>query len=304
MSSTNMKMLGGGIVLVLIVGGCMTVAAIGGVYYFWYEPAARIVAATPTATPDLVEFGHRTEAAAAVEETEPANTPTVAPTVTPAPSSTPEPSPTPLPAYQEPVALLEYGASGNTVSENFTLPECQKAVFSYDVQPGAGGYASLILKLNRVGGEGRAITLVNEMVEGPMGGQVFQPLLGGNYYFASENTDEPWQITVECHDNTAPIATGMDVSGDTAAVSPNFHLPDCEKSIFVWEAQPGDGDYASLIARLVQTNIPELRGGTIVNEMEKGDITGEALRQVIEGDYFLIAENISGPWHVRWECRD
>lgn len=227
-----------------------------------------------------------------------------APTETPVPTEPPaSPTPMPEPIYQEPVVLLEYSTAGEDVSDNFMLPVCQKAIFNYSVQSGAGGYASLILRLNNVA-EGTEMGLVNDMVEAPqMVGQVLQPLLGGEYYFTSENTDESWQVRVECHDNTAPIAEGMDISGDTPAVTQNYRLSDCRKSVFIWETQPGDGGYASMIVRLVQI-YPKLRGETLVNDMQEGDLTGESLEAIETGDYFLVIENISGPWHIRWECRD
>lgn len=182
---------------------------------------------------------------------------------------------------------MEHSAIGGTVSDNFTLSACQKTVFNYSVQASDTGYASLILKLNKVG-EDREMSLVNDMEETPqMTGQVLQPLLGGDYFFTSENTNEPWQMIIECHDNTAPVAEGMDVSGDTPTVTKNYRLSACQKSVFIWETQSGDTGYSSIIARLAQTNIPEIRGFTLANDMKEGPLTGEALQAVETGDYSL-----------------
>jgi hypothetical protein len=223
-------------------------------------------------------------------------------TATPVPP--PTPTPVPEPVYQEPVVFLEYSAVGENVSDNFTLPACQKAVFSYSVQSSDIGYASLILKFNKVGDD-RDVSLVNQMEETPqMVGQVLQPLTGGEYYFSSENTDEPWQVVLECHDNTAPVAEGIDLQGEGPTVSPNYHLPDCQKSVFVWESQPGGSGYASIIVHLFLTNQGELKYGSIANDMAEGALAGEKLQSVTDGDYFLTVENTNEPWSIRWECRD
>jgi len=227
-------------------------------------------------------------------------------TVTPEPTATLEPTATPVPppTYQEPITLLEYSAAGESVSDNFTLPGCQKAVFSYSVQGSDIGYASLILKLNKVG-EDRDIALANDMEETPqMVGQVLQPLTGGEYYFSSENTDEPWQVVLECYDNTAPVAEGIDFQGKGPTVSPNYHLPDCQKSVFIWESQPGGSGYASIIAKLYLTNQGELKRENIANDMTEGTLSGETLQSVVAGDYFLTVENTNEPWSIRWECKD
>lgn len=237
----------------------------------------------------------------------PTATPLPAPaTLTPAPeppTSTPEP-PTPAPAYQQSVILLEYSAVGEAVSDNFTLPACQKAVFNYSVQSSDIGYASISLKLNKVGKEGD-ISLVNDMEETPqMTGQVLQVLTGGDYYFSSENTDEPWRITLECHDNAAPVADGIDLQGEAPTVSQNYRLSDCQKSVFIWESQPGSTGYASLSAALFRANDGDLRYDSLVSDMTEGVLSGETLQSVEDGDYFIGVKNTNEPWRIRWECRD
>lgn len=101
-----------------------------------------------------------------------------------------------------PLVLFEFEAEGEAVSENFTGPACLKAVFKYEVEASPRtGAASLILRLFKKGNNEQYILLANEVDETPvLSGEKLQPLLGGEYFLAGENTDEPWRVVVECHD--------------------------------------------------------------------------------------------------------
>jgi len=223
----------------------------------------------------------------------------------PPPSPTPAPEPT-VPTYSEPVVLAEVEGIGGTVTDNFEWPECQKPVFYWTVSSTTYGSASLIVYLHKRGAEQEA-SLVNEFAmnvpaEG-LSGSALQPLSGGEYYFSTENTDQPWRIRVECQDGAAPVGAGIDLQAAGNIVTDNYELPSCQKSVFAWSAEPDDSGMASLILKLCGDDCT-----TIVNEFQM-DLTapmeGEALQALGGGIYYLVSENTSGrPWSVRWECRD
>jgi len=154
------------------------------------------------------------------------------------------------------------------------------------------------------------MSLVNEFAMDVSGdgisGAALQPLVGGEYYFTTENTDEAWALRVECQDGVAPVASGLDLQGSGNTVTDNYELPACSKSVFVWSAEPGDSGTASLIVHLCK--VGEDRCPSLVNEFGM-DLTepleGEALEALSGGIYFLAIDNTSGkPWSIRWECRD
>jgi hypothetical protein len=238
------------------------------------------------------------------EETEAPPPPAEPSPTSPPPSPTSAPEPT-VPMYSEPVVLAEVQGEGDTVTDNFEWPACQKAVFYWTVSPNSYGTASLIVYLHRIGVE-RGVVLVNEMamsvsVEG-LSGSALQPLSGGEYYFSTENTDEPWTIRVECQDHVAPVGAGIDLQPVGNIVTDNYELPACQKSVFVWSAGRNDIGTASLILWLCGEECTVL-----VNEFQMDLIApmeGEALQALRGGIYYLVSENSSGPWSVRWECRD
>jgi hypothetical protein len=209
-----------------------------------------------------------------------------------------------VPTYSEPVVLTEVEGAGGTVTDNFDWPACQKAVFYWSVSPNSYGSASLIVHLHKTSSE-QEVTLVNEfaMDVSELSGSALQPLSGGEYYFSTENTDQPWTIRVECQDGVAPVGTGIDLEASGNIVTENYELPACQKSIFAWSVEPGDTGTASLILRLCGNECT-----TLVNEFQM-DLTapmeGEALQALDGGIYYLVSENTSGrPWSVHWECRD
>ncbi len=273
------------------------------------ESASTPVGEEPTEEPTAAgTTGHvgETEEPGPTQEAEPTDEPE--PTDTPSPTNTPEPT---VPTYTEPVVLAELDGIGNTVTDNYEFPRCGKAVFYWEVEPNAYGSASIIINLHNVDAD-REILLVNEFssdVVGVHSGSALQPLKGGEYFFSTENTDEPWRVRVECQDGAAPVAEGMDVTGTGDAVTGNYTLPACRKSIFNWSVEPNPYGSASLIVHLCSVEEIETRGcpPAIVNEFQSdltGPLVGEALERVDGGDYFLIIRNTDEDWHVWWECRD
>jgi len=221
------------------------------------------------------------------------------------PGNTPVPTESADPAR---VPMVTVEETGETVTDNHELPECFKAVFDWHVDPGAYGSASLILKLHNVAKE-EPVTLVNEFGENPEGldGRALQPLIGGQYFFSSENTDEPWRVAVICEDNAAPVASGeLDVEGRGNTVSDNYELPACSKSVFSYSVEPDDLGSASIIIYLC--NADQRVCATIANEFEM-DLTdpmeGKAIESLRGGHYFFATENASGnDWRISWECQD
>jgi hypothetical protein len=203
------------------------------------------------------------------------------------------------------VVLTEVEGTGGTVTDNFEWPACQKAIFYWRVSPDSYGTASLAVYLHETGVE-RGVLLVNEIAmdvgaEG-LSGSALQPLSGGEYFFSTENTDGPWTIRVECQDGAAPVGTGIDLQAVGNIVTDNFEFPACQKSVFVWSTEPNDYGTASLAFRLCGDECTLL-----VNEIQMdlaAPMEGEALQAIGGGVYYLVSENTSGPWSVRWECRD
>jgi hypothetical protein len=137
-------------------------------------------------------------------------------------------------------------------------------------------------------------------------GSVLQGLLGGEYYFTTENTQEPWNVRVECQDGIAPVGSGLDLQGTGDTVTENYELPACRKSVFVWSVEPGSYGIAALAADLCAVGEDDCE--SLVSEAETGMTTpleGESLASLSGGVYFLSIANTSGrPWSIRWECRD
>jgi hypothetical protein len=263
----------------------------------------------PDATPEATIIEEKPEATKEPSATEkPAPTEKPEPTDTPSPTDTPEPT---VPVYTEPIVLAELDGVGNQVTDNYEFPPCGKAVFYWEVEPGSYGAASIIIHLHNVEADD-GVSIVNEFssdIIGVLSGSALQPLIGGEYFFSTENTDEPWRIRVECQDGDKPVAEGMDVTGIGDTVTENFTLSTCRKSIFHWSVEPGSYGSAALIVHLCSPDGIIKRGcpPSIVNEFET-DLTapleGEALERVDDGDYFLVISNTNAEWHVWWECQD
>jgi len=92
--------------------------------------------------------------------------------------------------------------SQDTTTDNFKLPECQKSIFIWQVNPGEDGTASVIIHLHHVNKDGYKI-LVNELefnVTEPLSGEKMQALAGGEYFFSFENVNGEYRLTWECRD--------------------------------------------------------------------------------------------------------
>lgn len=246
-------------------------------------------------------------------QAEPAATPIPPPepTMTPLPPSpptdTPIPTEPPAPVYQEPVTLLEISGTGEQVTDNYPMPVCIKAVFYWAVGASDIGMASLIADMYNAD-TGKQMPLVNALetdTTGELRGSTLQALAGGEYYFTAENTDQAWSIRIECQDGQAPAGLGIDIQGDGLAVTPNYELPACKKSVFNWSVEPNASGLGSIIIGLVGVDGPQYF--SIANDIGM-DLTaplqGEALQVVSGGLYYLVVENVSGPWHIWWECQD
>ena len=232
-----------------------------------------------------------------------------APPSTPPPTETPLPPPTetPMPVYRDPVVFFETSGVGAQVTENYWVSGCHKAVFYWSVQASDIGMASLIATLHSVAtGEERPIVNQFDMdLAGDLTGAALQPLVDGEYFISTENTDQAWHIRLECQDGQAPAGVGIDVQGQGTFVTPNYELSGCTKSIFMWTVQPSNTGTASLIADLVNAN--ENRIYNLANDFGMdlvAPLEGEALRSTVPGLYYLVIENTQQPWHIRWECRD
>jgi len=205
--------------------------------------------------------------------------------------------------------MLEFNGTGAMITDDYQLPACWKSLLYWHVDANNYGSASLILTgYNKDTGEDK--TLVNEfgmdMGSDGLNGIAFCPLLGGTYYFQTENTDESWTAKLECQDNIAPVGEGMDVQGTGGFVSDDYTLHTCNKSIFNWSVQPSNSGSASLILSLCKAN-EDNNCETIVNEFQmdmSSPMTGQALQKVVDGDYFLVSENTQEAWTVTWECKD
>jgi len=193
------------------------------------------------------------------------------------------------------------------VTDNYSWPACEKAVFTWRAEARPSGMVSLAVKLYRIGDEDWALIANDVAFDQPDGltGQTLEPLEGGEYYFAIENTAAPWSILVECQDGQPGLSGGIDLSGDRDTVSPNYFLPRCSKSVFVWSSAPSSSGLAALIVKLYKVGGD--RPTLLVNALEfnvTAPITGEALALVMAGVYYLEIYNNTGQWTVRWECRD
>jgi len=89
------------------------------------------------------------------------------------------------------------------------------------------------------------------------------------------------------------------------SITPNYELTACKKSVFAWSVEPNSSGLGSIIVGLVQVDGP--KHFSIANDLEMdlaATLEGEALQAVDSGLYYLVVENVSGPWHIWWECRD
>ena len=135
-------------------------------------------------------------------------TSTAVPTMVPTSRPTRTPRPTAIPTMAppkvtlEPVVLAEVSGVGDTVTDNFVWPQCQKAIFYWGAEPDSEGDVFLTIYLWNVDKD-RPAYLVGEYESDrteALRGASHQPLAGGEYYFVIENTTGAWTITVICED--------------------------------------------------------------------------------------------------------
>jgi hypothetical protein len=115
-----------------------------------------------------------------------APTATREPTATPSLAATQVQALTPSPIYSLPVVLLELSGTGGTVTGNYLLPQCSKAVYYWSASPNSDGTVSLILNLH-LPDVTDPVTLFNvvamDMGAEGLSGSVLRGLTGGEYYF-------------------------------------------------------------------------------------------------------------------------
>ena len=100
-------------------------------------------------------------------------------------------------------------------------------------------------------------------------------------------------------------AAGCCLLAVIVGVTPNYELPACKKSVFAWSVEPNSVSLGSIIIGLVQVEGP--RAFSVANDIEMdlaAPLQGEALQAVDGGLYYLVVENVSGPWHIWWQCQD
>lgn len=263
-------------------------------------PTAAITDATPQ--PELA--AQPTDRSAAEAPAEPvASEPSE-----PQPAAPREPAATTAALRTEPEVVLEIDGQAETVTDNYALPECGKTVFYWTVETSDFGSASLIARMHDVA-VGREELLLNAVDLEADSDTVSWPALmsvdAGDYYFTTQNTDEPWSLRVECQDGMAPVAEGMEVSGEGLTVTDNYQLPACSKSVFAWSIEPDATGSASAIIELYKAGADQ--PVVVANEFEMDatePVTGQSMHSVGAGPHYLFVYNTSNPWTVRWECQD
>ena len=310
----------------LIFGAVVALCVIGAIFIALLAPGEEATP-TPTAVAEATQPTEASEAEQLTEVPAPSNTAmpteTAIPTDTPAPTDTPLPTdtptatntplptdtplPSPTPTPFEPVVFAEFEGSTETVTDSFDAPSCQKAAFFWSVSPSDYGSAALIVHLHKEGADSSR-TLVNALemdVNSPLTGEAVQPLLGGSYYVSTENITGDWMVRGVCLDGQPPAGSEIDIEGTGMRVTDNYDLPECDKSVFVWSVMPSQYGSAALIVHLYKIGADS--AVTLVNALEMDvneALTGEALQALKGGVYFMAVENATGPWTLKWECRD
>jgi hypothetical protein len=202
--------------------------------------------------------------------------------------------------------LLEISGAGESVTDNYQLPKCSKAVYYWSASPNSDGSASLTLNSHQPTSTESA-TLINvdatNIDAEVLSGSVLRGLIGGEYYFSIENTYEAWTVRLECQDNVAPVGTGMNIQATGWFVSDNYVLSTCQNGIFSWSVEPNANGTASLDLYLCDLK----QCVTMVNEVKMGmtaPLTGQVTAMLQSNTFFIVAENTLQPWSVSWECKD
>lgn len=307
------KKRGRGKTLIIVAGGaiglCIVVAIIaalaGGGGGGTPTPVSQVGQPAATAPAEATSEPATVQPADTPTSLPPTDTPTSLPPTEP-PTDTPIPQPTDTPVPVEPVVFLELQGTGEIVSDNFNAPECYKAVFSWSAKANSSGMAALIVNLHNAD-SGTKYTLVNALVADTKEatGDVLKPLEDGKYFISTENVTGDWSVRGTCFDGQAPVGEGIDLQGQGQTVTQNVSLPNCAKSVFHWSVVPNSGGTAALILTL-----HEAQAGlsvNLANELEFNNtapLEGQAVQSVPAGAYFLVLDNATGPWSVKWECQD
>ena len=74
--------------------------------------------------------------------------------------------------------------------------------------------------------------------------------------------------------------------------------------MFSWTVQPSADGSAPLTLRLC--SVEPTRCPTVANAVSDTaePLTGEAMKSVRKGLYYVVTLNVSEDWHIKWECRD
>ncbi len=311
----------------LIVGAIVAVVVIGALFAALLSSPGEEATPTPTRVAQATQPADATEAQQPTQAPAPSDTPmptdTPVPTDTPAPTDTPQPTktprptntpaptntppPSPTPTSFAPLVFVEFEGSTETVTDNFDAPPCQKAVFVWSVEPSQYDNAGLIIDLYRKGADsGRGLVNAFEAgATGPMTGESLQPLLGGSYYLSVESITGPWKMKGVCLDGQPPAGSEVDIENVGIRVTENYALPECAKSVFVWSVEPSQYGNVGLIIYLHREGADS--GVGLVNAFETDvseALTGDALQPLKGGVYFLEISSTTGPWTLKWECRD
>jgi S1-C subfamily serine protease/tetratricopeptide (TPR) repeat protein len=230
---------------------------------------------------------------------------------------TPTPKPTAMqkPVYTGPLVLATFSGKGDTITDNFQLPECQQAIVYWSLSPSDYVVPGIDIKMDYLNVYLHKGTQARELIlepflfgNNPHNGWVLQSFDGGIYYLLTmARTDAAWTIRVECRDGIAPIRTGMDLHATGDIITDPYELSACQKSVFVWSVEPDDSSSASIRLRIELCG-KDLQCISIVDVIELNPtvpLKGETLQPLSGGVYFLVSKNARGQsWSVRWECRD
>lgn len=97
---------------------------------------------------------------------------------------------------------IDVSGDRDTVTCNYTLPQCSKSVFVWSSAPRESGFAALIVTFYKVAG-GWPDLLVNALevdATEPMTGEALEPVTPGVYYLEIYNTTGHWTVRWECRD--------------------------------------------------------------------------------------------------------
>jgi hypothetical protein len=221
-------------------------------------------------------------------------------------TATPPPQPANTPEPAEPIQFLDLSGTTAISSDTFRAEECYKTVFGWTTKANSMAQAALIVKL-REAASGAESIVVNalELNLESAAGSALAHVESTEYSVITDNVSGPWTLQVTCYDGQPAAGEGLDLQGEGQTVTANLSPPGCTNSALVWSVEPDASGMASVIVDLHEAQAHT--STRLVNTAEMGrteTLKGEALAPVAAGVYFLVVDNDSGPWSVRWECRD